>query len=260
MKPDIHIVHLYPDLLCTYGDRGNVLALRRRAEWRGFEVRVSSVTRGHRLPRAADLIFIGGGSDRIQQVIAQDLAHELPRIEDAVASGGVLFGVCAGYQMLGRLYVSAAGDEIPGLGLLDVWTERGRGRIVGNVVADARIGARRFSLVGFTNHGGRTRLGASATPLARVLRGGGNNEGDRGEGAVQGKIVGTYLHGPILPSNPHLADALLEASLERHLQGEPLVPLDDSLEAGARERGLRRRGKRARSRAHALHRLAPRRE
>jgi CobQ-like glutamine amidotransferase family enzyme len=170
------------------------------------------------------------------------LRGRLLELENATEAGSVILGVCGGYQLLGHAYVSADGTEIEGLGLLDVTTGGGSGRIIGDVVANARLDGRAFELVGFENHGGRTHLGPRAKPLAKVVSGGGNNGSDGTEGAVQGGIVGTYLHGPALPANPSFADALLQRALEHRTGGGQLVPLDDDLEwAAHRHKAQRRR-------------------
>ncbi len=240
---DLVIVHLYPDLLRTYGDRGNVVALQKRAEWRGFRVRIDDVSIGARIPGDADVVLIGGGSDRIQEIVGPDMSGRGGELSDASARGAVVVGICGGFQLLGRHYVAADGTSIEGLGLLDVTTEgeKGRGRIIGRVHARAAIDGRSFDLFGFENHGGRTMLGASARPLAFVPRGQGNNGVDRTEGAVQGNFVGTYLHGPVLPANPDLADALLERALARVLEGTPLPRLDNSLEEAAHTEARKRK-------------------
>jgi len=239
---DLLLAHLYPDLLHTYADRGNILTLARRAEWRGFSVEVAAVSRGERLPQSPGLILIGGGTDRIQDVVAKDLLDRRPELEAAIAGGAVLLGVCGGYQFLGSRYVLADGRVIEGFAFLEIETVAGEGRIVGRVVARAKLWSREFELVGFENHGGRTHVGSAAVPLATVQRGGGNNGDDRTEGAVHGLVVGTYLHGPVLPANPAFADALLERALAHRTGGAPLAPLDDTLELAAhrRARNVRR--------------------
>jgi CobQ-like glutamine amidotransferase family enzyme len=241
---DLVIVHLYPDLLRTYGDRGNVLALYRRAEWRGFSVRVDHVSLGDRLPVDADVILLGGGTDRAQIVVGPDLAARRRELREAVSRGTVVIGVCGGYQFLGTRYVMPDGQAVEGLSLLDVETVAPSGgqRIIGRVRAQADLWGSTFELFGFENHGGRTSLAPSVQPLASVPRGRGNNGRDGTEGAVQGTVVGTYLHGPVLPVNPALADALLARALAPRMGGVPLQPLDDELErrahrsAGRRER------------------------
>lgn len=242
---ELRIAHLYPDLLSTYGDRGNVICLAQRARWRGIDATVDAVMRGDRLPPYPDLVFIGGGQDRCQQLAAPDLLDKAPQIAGAAGAGTVVFAVCGGYQLLGTTYRTADGD-VPGLGLLDLYTEAGTDRFIGNVSAQANVGGAEGELVGFENHAGRTYLGPRARPLGRITRGRGNNGDDGTEGAVQGTVIGTYLHGPVLPRNPWLADELLSLALRRRgveLHGA----LDDRFELGAHEHGLhlagRRRGK-----------------
>jgi len=230
---DLELVHLYPDLLRTYGDRGNVLALQRRAEWRGFRVAVAAVSRGDRLPPGAGLVVIGGGTDRVQGIVGSDLMARRSELADAVGRGCVVLGVCGGYQFLGHRYVAVDGTQIPGLGLLDAETVAGEERMIGRVRATADIWGHGFELLGFENHAGRTTLGAQATPLAVVEMGSGNGGDDGTEGAVQGSVVGTYLHGPVLPLNPAFADVLLERALAPVRSGEPLIPLADEVEARA---------------------------
>jgi len=239
--PDLVIAHLYPDLLRTYGDRGNVLALARRAQWRGLQVAVEGVERGERVPMDAHIVLIGGGTDRVQEVIGEDVRARTQELRDAAGRGAVVVGICGGYQLLGHRYVDARGESIDGIGLLDVETAAGEGRIIGNVRAQARLDGTTFELFGFENHGGRTELGPLATALASVPAGQGNNGRDRTEGAVQGTVVGTYLHGPVLPTNPEFADELLRMALADRLQGASLDPLDDSLEEAAHAAARSRR-------------------
>jgi len=230
---DLVIVHLYPDLLMSYGDRGNVLTLVRRAEWRGFRAQVIGVTRKEPLPSTVDLILIGGGSDRIQGLIGDDLADRANALTALVSGHTVILGVCAGYQLLGHRYAGVDGREVRGLGLLDVSTTAGATRIVGRVTAQASFHERSFGVSGFENHAGRTFLGPGVAPLCSVPKGKGNNGVDGTEGAVNGDVVGTYLHGPVLPTAPAFADALLVRALARVTGGAPLIPLDDSLEEDA---------------------------
>jgi CobQ-like glutamine amidotransferase family enzyme len=239
--PDLVLVHLYPDLLRTYGDRGNVVALQKRAQWRGFSVRVDGVSRGEAIPKDANLVLLGGGSDRVQEIIGPDILARREELRELSNDGALVVGICGGYQLLGHEYVAADGTRIEGLGLMDVRTGAGRGRIIGRVHAEANLFGKRFDLFGFENHGGRTTLGANAKPLANVPKGQGNNGLDRSEGAVEGNVVGTYLHGPVLPVNPALADALLARALARTTQGEPLQSLDDSLEALAHREARKRK-------------------
>jgi lipid II isoglutaminyl synthase (glutamine-hydrolysing) len=240
MSLELTIVHLYPDLLRTYGDRGNVLALKRRLEWRGLDAQVIPVRRGDEFPVDPDIVFIGGGSDRVQRALSGEVHKRSSEIAASVARGAVVLGVCGGFQLLGHSYTDATGATVTGMGLLDVTTVVESPRLIGRVVVDAHFAAENFRLVGFENHGGRTSVGPGATPLGKVRRGRGNNGGDGNEGAVQGNIVGTYLHGPLLPSNPSLCDALLRAAFSRRGGGEP-SPLDDRLEVAAHNAAESRR-------------------
>jgi CobQ-like glutamine amidotransferase family enzyme len=226
---------LYPDLMNIYADRGNLLMLRKRCEWREIGFELTGAGLGDEVdPDAHDLFYLGGGQDRDQALCAQDLATvKREALHAAAARGAVLFGVCGGFQLLGHGY--ELGDErLPGIGLVDLVTVRVEGpRLIGNVAIELPDGK---VLAGFENHGGRTRLG-DATPLGRVLRGHGNDgasgyEGVRG--GAHGTVVGTYLHGPLLPKNSWFADWLTATALG----GAELAPLDDTLEdaahAGAR--------------------------
>jgi CobQ-like glutamine amidotransferase family enzyme len=237
---DLVVVHLYPRLLRTYGDRGNVLALVRRAEWRGFRVRVEEVGLAEPLPATAGLVLLGGGTDRVQEIVGPDLRRRAGELRRAADRGAVIFGVCGGYQFLGSRYVLPDGRAIEGMGILDVETTASPKRIVGRVHGHGRLWGRPFDLVGFENHGGRTTLGDGVHPLASVPRGQGNDGRDGTEGAVQGTCVGTYLHGPVLAMNPELTDALLARALAPVTGGGPLTPLDDELERKAHDDSARR--------------------
>jgi CobQ-like glutamine amidotransferase family enzyme len=233
---------LYPDLMNIYGDRGNILTLVKRAEWRGFEARAIELPRGTTTGMEdVDVFFFGGGQDREQALVYQDLIdHKQPILEQAVVDGASILAVCGGYQLLGHFYQTAEGEKFPGIGLIDVRTEAGKKRFIGDVVVEAQIeGLEPRTLVGFENHSGRTYLGSAARPLGKVLMGAGNNGSDGTEGCVQGAVVGTYLHGSLLPKNPHLADLLIRRSLTRRGVTE-LERLDDSAELAAHERILQR--------------------
>lgn len=239
--PTITIGWLYPGLMNIYGDRGNVLCLTRRCEWRGIGVRVREIGVGHTLgPGDADLFFIGGAQDREQRLVAEDLAHaKREAIHTALADGAAALAVCGGYQLFGHEYRDADGTVLEGIGVFDLITEPappGAPRIIGNLVAEPLLPGHEDApnLVGFENHGGRTRLGKGARPLGKVIHGGGNNGDDGLEGCVSGSAVGTYLHGSLLPKNPWLADWLLERALGRTDPGASLEPLDDTLELQAR--------------------------
>ena len=220
-----------------YGDRGNILTLTKRAQWRGIEVNVEAVERGPVADLGGfDLIFWGGGQDRDQELVFNDAAeHKTDPVRRAVAEGAVVLAVCGGYQLLGRSYVTADGKSLPGLNLVDLHTVPGPRRNIGNIVIEtSQLGLTPTTLVGFENHSGRTYLGAGLQPLGRVLRGAGNNGEDGGEGVVLGNVFGTYLHGSLLPKNPHLADLLLRRVLARRFPGE-LAALDDEAEMAAHD-------------------------
>jgi hypothetical protein len=233
-----------------YGDRGNILCLRRRCEARDIDLAVEELNLGDPLdPAAYDLIFIGGGQDREQRRIAEDLAIGKGEALREAAEGGVaMLAVCGGYQLFGRYYRTAAGDELPGAAVFDAWTVHpgeGARRCIGDVAARWEGG----TLVGFENHGGRTYLGDGARPLARVERGFGNNGEDGGEGAAYRNACGTYLHGSLLPKNPRFTDHLLRLALGRRYGDVELAPLGDSIEEAAHAAALRvahRRARRAR--------------
>jgi lipid II isoglutaminyl synthase (glutamine-hydrolysing) len=232
----LRLVHLYPDLMNVYGDRGNVLALVRRAEWRGFHVDVREVGVGDTLdPEDMDLVFFGGGQDREQTVVSEDfVAQKGEAVKQAVENGAALLSVCGGYQLLGASYTTVDGQQLPGAGLFDVRSLPGPKRHIGNVLVETELGGQARTLVGFENHSGRTYLGAGAKPLGRTVVGAGNNGEDHTEGAVYKGAIGCYLHGSLLPKNPWLADHLLATAL-RHRTGEAveLAKLDDRLEEDA---------------------------
>ena len=236
------IGHLYGDLLNLYGDRGNIICLRQRARWRGIEIAVRDIGVGAPLPSdEIDLIFIGGGSDLGQKLIADDLRRAKGgALREAIENDLPALAVCGGYQLLAHYYRPAEGPDLPGLGIFDAYTEHPGTKVprcIGNVVVEWDQG----SLVGFENHGGRTYLGSGVRPLGRVLVGHGNNSTDRTEGAVYRNAFGTYLHGPVLPKNPSLTDHLLWLALRRRYGSAiELPPLDDSAEHRAHSAALAR--------------------
>ena len=238
---------LYPDLMNIYGDRGNILTLIKRAEWRGFDAHAIELDRGTtRGMEDVDVFFFGGGQDREQALVYQDLIdHKQLPLEKAVAGGAIVLAVCGGSQLLGHFYQTAEGERFPGIGLIDVRTEAGTKRYIGDVIVDAGIeGLEPTTVVGFENHSGRTFLGAAARPLGRVRMGAGNNGSDGTEGCLQGGVLGTYLHGSLLPKNPQLADYLIRRALSRRGLSE-LAPLDDSTELAAHDLILQRAQPRA---------------
>ena len=225
----INIMHLYPDLLNLYGDRGNIECLKRRLLWRGIDAEVISYTCGNTDFDLSDIdiVFLGGGSDREQKIVCSRLLEHKKELADHVENGGSLVAVCGGYQLLGRYY-KLEDETIEGLGILDIYTEQGKGRLIGNIVLKSEL--TESEIVGFENHGGRTYIGSHA-PLGRVVYGHGNSEGAGVEGVVYKNVVATYLHGPLLPKNPELCDHILLNAL-KHKYGDltALVPLDDELE------------------------------
>jgi lipid II isoglutaminyl synthase (glutamine-hydrolysing) len=239
----IVVGHLYPDYLNIYADRGNIAVLAQRAAWRGHELDVRTVSVGDTVrPGEHDLLYVGGGQDREQALVADDLAAKSDGVLGAVADGAALLAVCGGYQLLGRSYRDLHGADLPGLGLFPHETVAGEMRMIGNVLLECELepGMRR-TLAGFENHAGRTRLDPGAQPLGRVVAGFGNDGESGWEGCRAGRAVGTYLHGPLLPRNPWFADWLLTQALAHRL-GEPpeLAPLADELELQAHAVSARR--------------------
>ena len=221
----LRLVWVYPDLLSTYGDRGNLLVLQRRARLRGIETEPTAVNADQPVPRSGDIYLMGGGEDLPQILAAQRLRAD-GGLAAAARAGAVVFAVCAGYQVLGTEFGGTEGERVGGLGILDIRSGRGERRGVGEIVADVdpELGVPR--LTGFENHQGVTSLGRAARPLARVSVGVGNGDGT--EGAYAGKVLGTYLHGPALVRNPGLADLLLTWA------AGPLAPLAPAEENWAR--------------------------
>ncbi len=230
---ELQILHLYPELLNLYGDSGNILVLRKRLEWRHLGCTVHEVHMGERASLTGiDLVFIGGGSDREQRIVCDELQRQRSELAAFVEDGGVLLAVCGGYQLLGHSYLMG-NEEVRGLSLVDLYTDRGSPRLIGNVMVESRIAPQ--PIVGYENHGGRTHLGARVEPLGRVLFGNGNDGKSGQEGCLYRNVVGTYVHGPLLPKNPGMADWLLSRALERRGDTGELEPLDDTEELAANE-------------------------
>jgi CobQ-like glutamine amidotransferase family enzyme len=246
----LRLCHLYPGEMNIYADRGNIAVLERRLAWRGLALEVTELGLGDRIePGRHDLFYLGGGQDRDQAMVADDMvATKAEGLHAAVADGAAVVCVCGGFQLAGHGYTGTDGSRMPGVGILDLDTVAGPTRLIGDLVIEADLDGERHRLVGFENHAGRTRLGAGCRPLGRVVSGHGNNGGDGGEGGVSGRVLGTYLHGPLLPKNPWLADRLIAWGLAHAAGTEPrLEPLDDSLEdaahAAATTRAMRARGR-----------------
>ncbi len=238
----LKICHLYPDLMDLYGDRGNIIALVQRCRWRGIDVEVGYVTLEQPVDfRDWDIVFMGGGSDREQGILFSDLCDRRDNLAAAIDDGLVLLGICGGLQLLGKYYQIAEGDKIPGVDILDLWTVAGDKRLIGNVCIESHFLSERAelfgsikleTLVGFENHSGQTFLG-NVEPLGKVIKGSGNNGKDGSEGVRYKNVFGTYLHGPLLPKNPHFADFLLYHAVERRWGQRHLNKLDDTLELEA---------------------------
>jgi hypothetical protein len=244
---NLNICHLYPDLLDLYGDRGNILALAARCRWRGIETAVQRASLGDKLDfQNMDILFLGGGSDREQNLLVEDLMQRKIDLQAAIEDGLVVLTICGGYQLLGQYYQTAEGKKIPGLGILDLFTIAGSKRMIGNVVVelDCRLEVMPrtplSTLVGFENHSGKTYLGSGLEPLGKVLVGYGNNGEDKTEGVRHKNIFGTYLHGPLLPKNPDFADLLLQLALKRRGYAEQMELLDDRIERLSQQAMLKR--------------------
>jgi CobQ-like glutamine amidotransferase family enzyme len=223
-----------------YADRGNIQLLRARCEWRGIGFELAGATIRESIdPDAYDLFYMGGGQDRDQALCAQDMVEtKKDALQAAAERGAVVLAVCGGYQLLGHEY-EVEGERLPGVGLVDLRTVREPGpRLIGNCAIEADLGDGPRVIAGFENHGGRTYLGSDEQPLGRVLKGHGNNDRDGYEGVHRGNVIGTYLHGPLLPKNVWLADRLIELALDTDL--EPLA--DDSLEEAAHQSARRAAG------------------
>jgi CobQ-like glutamine amidotransferase family enzyme len=234
----LRLLALYPEQMNIYADRGNILFLQRRCDWRGIGFEYAAAGPGEGFdPAAHDLIYVGGGQDRDQRLVAADMLEtKREALAAAVEDGATVLAVCGGYQLLGHRY-QLGGERIPGLGLVDLETVREEGpRLIGNVAIEADLGDGPRVIAGFENHGGRTYIGEGEQPLGRVLHGHGNNDRDGFEGVRRANLIGTYLHGPLLPKNAWLADRLIQLALARGTGSEPqLEPLDDTLEAAAHE-------------------------
>jgi len=234
--PALRVLSLYPELMNIYADRGNIAVLRARCGWRGLGFEHAASSLGESLdPDAHDLFYMGGGQDRDQVAVAYDMAEtKRDALHEAAGRGAAVLAVCGGYQLLGHSY-ELGGEELPGVGLVDLRTVREPGpRLICNCAIEADLGTGPRVIAGFENHGGRTYLGPGETPLGRVISGHGNNGRDGFEGVVRGNVIGTYLHGPLLPKNVWLADRLIELALGIELERLPGDDLEDAAHASAR--------------------------
>jgi hypothetical protein len=227
----VNIIHLYPDLLNLYGDRGNIMCLKKRLEWRGIKADIKTVCHGEYVDTTdADLIFLGGGSDREQEIVCEELKKNKSALVKYVEDGGVMLAICGGYQLLGNYYQTST-KKIEGLGILDIYTEWEQERLVRNIIINSDLFE--TPIVGYENHSGRTYIG-NYNPLGKVFFGLGNTGKGDFEGVVYKNVIGTYIHGPLLPKNPQVCDYVLEKALKRKYGDDvKLSPLDDEIELKA---------------------------
>lgn len=231
----LSLAHLYPKLLNIYGDFGNILTIKNRCEWRNIELEITQVDVGDAIdPEKFDMYFIGGGQDKQQIEVSRELQVQKEALHQAMEANAVFLGICGGYQLFGHYYQPHSGARLLGIGLLDAYTVAGNKRFIGNVTAKTDYLIPK-TLVGFENHSGLTYIQGETKPLAMVEIGAGNNNIDKTEGAMYKNVFGTYLHGSLLPKNPHFADMLIKLALEKKYPGEAieLEKLDDELELNA---------------------------
>lgn len=219
----LKLAHLYPQLLNIYGDMGNVLAIKKRCEWRGINIEIDEINIGDKIGEH-DIYFIGGGQDAQQIEVSQELQRHKRFLQDELDRMAVFLGICGGYQLMGHYYQPHNGDKLPGISIIDAYTVAGEKRFIGNVTVHTDL-VEPDTLVGFENHSGLTYLSGETTPIGKVLTGNGNNGKDKTEGARYKNAFGTYLHGSFLPKNPHFTDYLIELAL-----GIKPEPLDDEIE------------------------------
>jgi len=222
----LRILHLYPKEMNLYGDHGNILALKKRCEWRNIKTEVISYEQGDAFPKDIDIIFGGGGQDSGQDKIADDLLSHKRDIEELIKGGTPALFICGLYQLMGKEFITSEGESIPGLGIFKMTTNAGNKRLIGNVVVDSPLFG---EIVGFENHSGCTILEKSMKPLGKVIKGGGNNGQDRTEGVIFKNAIGTYLHGPVLPQNPIMTDFIIQVAIDRKYD-RSISPLDNKFE------------------------------
>lgn len=234
-KTTLELCYLYPKLLNIYGDRGNVLTLLYRCRKRGIDLKITTIGIGEKIDSSKyDIYFIGGGQDKQQTLVSEDLRQKQKDLNLAIEDKAVVLAICGGYQLLGKYYKTHDGEELKGIEALDLYTLAGNKRMIGNVLCEEVESENK--IVGFENHSGKTYLGANLKPLAKVIRGNGNNGEDGLEGVRYKNVFGTYLHGSLLPKNPYLADKLIKLAMEKKGIAIPLFNIDDSLEEGAHKK------------------------
>ena len=257
MDYKLNICHLYPDLMDTYGDKGNIITLVKRCEWRGIKTTVNHISVGDEIDVGAhDIYFFGGGQDRQQIIVGKDLQTKAKHLKKAVEQGSILLSICGGYQLLQNYFKTLDGTMIKGIGIFDAYTLGSTTRMIGNLqitinqnlqnqilstystINDERLTMN--DLIGFENHSGKTYLNKGVQPLGKVVQGSGNNNEDKTEGAVYKNAFGCYLHGSLLPKNPHFADYLIGKALALRYGIVKLKPLDDSIEWQAHKAAIKR--------------------
>lgn len=237
-KPKLNILHLYPRDMNIYGDNGNVLTIQRRLKWRGIESEIYAYNPGDEFPSDIDIIIGGGGQDSGQSIVSKDLIYIGPKLIQLAEGGTPMLAVCGLYQLFGKFFKTVNGDLLPGIGLLDIETYGGSERLIGNIITESVIFGQ---IIGYENHSGLTYLGETIKPLGKVLKGAGNNLKDEYEGAMMNNVIGTYMHGSLLPKNPRIADFLIQKALENKYGSTiNLEPMDDSLAEIARENAAKR--------------------
>ncbi|MGB9680397.1 MAG: type 1 glutamine amidotransferase [Thermoanaerobacteraceae bacterium] len=225
------IGHMYPELLNLYGDKGNIITLKKRCEWRGIDVEIENITVNTITNFTdIDILFLGGGSDREQKIVSEDLIFNRGKnLRSAIEDGLTVLSICGGYQLLGKYYQTADGKKFYGIGALDIFTVASNNRMIDNLIIETNINNKKFKMVGFENHSGKTYLG-NIKSLGSVILGNGNNGEDKTEGAVYKNTYGTYLHGPVLPKNPEFADILIINALQKKYGISEIEPLDNVFE------------------------------
>lgn len=253
----LNICHLYPDLMDTYGDKGNIITLQKRCQWRGIQTSLTAISIGDKLDaKKYDIYFFGGGQDRAQTTVGKDLKLKAKALISAIEKGAVLLSICGGYQLLQKYFKTKDGETILGIGLFDAYTVGSNDRMIQNLLIQMDPELQKnievfyptipqshhptSQLIGFENHSGKTYLESGVQPLGRVLKGAGNNGEDSTEGAIYKNAFGCYLHGSLLPKNPHFADYLISKALERRYGKVKLEPLDDTLEWQAHSSAVKR--------------------
>lgn len=239
----INIAHLYPDLLNIYGDKGNITAFTQRCAWREIKVKIHEISIGDKIdPELYDFYFIGGGQDQQQIAVSHELQKQKEVLQQAMDNNAVFLAICGGYQLLGHYYKPHKGEELRGISLLDAYTIAGNTRYIGNVTVKAEFPLEKSdTLTGFENHSGLTYLEAGTNPIGRTIIGNGNNGKDKTEGAYKNNVFGTYLHGSLLPKNPHFTDHLIKLSIQRNHGQVDLTEINDEFEWLAHKRAVKRK-------------------